>query len=75
MISGCVERYDGDDTRCREAARKRFQETALPVVLLATTKSGGVGLNIVEANHVLFVDRWFNPVVQQQAEDRTYRIG
>ena len=36
---------------------------------------GGVGLNLVEANHVLFCDRWFNPTVHDQAMDRTHRIG
>ena len=37
--------------------------------------SGGTGLNIIEANHAAFVDRWFNPFVHEQAEDRMYRIG
>lgn len=36
---------------------------------------GGTGLNITEANHVCFLDRWFNPMVHSQAEDRCHRIG
>ena len=37
--------------------------------------TGGVGLNIVSANRVLFLDVWWNPFVHEQCEDRTYRIG
>jgi hypothetical protein len=33
------------------------------------------GLNITEANHVLFLDRWYNPMVHEQAMDRAHRIG
>jgi len=40
-----------------------------------TVQSGGVGLNIVQANHVAFMDRWYNPFVHTQAEDRCHRIG
>ena len=35
----------------------------------------GVGLTIVEANHVVHYGRWWNPAVEQQAIDRTHRIG
>lgn len=38
-------------------------------------KSGGVGLNLTVANNVVMFDRWFNPAVEAQAIDRTYRIG
>jgi len=37
--------------------------------------TGGVGLNIVSANRVVFLDVWWNPFVHEQCEDRTYRIG
>ena len=43
-------------------------------VLLATIHSGGVGLNIAEANHVIFCDRWFNPQMMEQAIARVHRI-
>lgn len=32
-------------------------------------------MNIVEANHVAFLDRWYNPFVHDQAEDRAHRYG
>jgi SNF2 family DNA or RNA helicase len=38
-------------------------------------KAGGVGLNLTAANHVLHVDRWWNPAVENQATDRAFRIG
>ena len=47
-----------------------FKESSTCNVLLATVQSSGTGLNIVEANHVGFIDRWFNPCVHEQAEDR-----
>jgi len=44
-------------------------------VLVATLQSGGVGLNLVGANIAIFVDKWFNPEKQTQAEDRLHRGG
>jgi hypothetical protein len=35
----------------------------------------GVGLNLVEANHVFHYGRWWNPAVESQATDRVYRLG
>ncbi len=44
-------------------------------VLLLSLRAGGVGINLTSANHVLHFDRWWNPAVERQAEDRTHRIG
>ena len=64
-------RFDGDvETDARAAELRRFKESSTCNVLLATVQSSGTGLNIVEANHVGFIDRWFNPCVHEQAEDR-----
>ena len=38
-------------------------------------KGGGVGLNLTEADYVFLLDPWWNPAVEQQAVDRTHRIG
>ena len=38
-------------------------------VFLASLKAGGVGLNLTEADHVFFVDPWWNPAVEDQAAD------
>ncbi len=42
---------------------------------LISIKAGGVGLNLTSANYVLLIDPWWNPFVEQQAIDRTHRIG
>jgi len=34
-----------------------------------------VGLNLVNANHVILADMWWNPSVEDQAVDRTHRMG
>ncbi|MFN9518892.1 MAG: helicase-related protein, partial [Bacteroidota bacterium] len=38
-------------------------------------KAGGVGLNLTAADYVFIIDPWWNPAVEQQAIDRTHRIG
>jgi non-specific serine/threonine protein kinase len=38
-------------------------------------KAGGTGLNLTAANHVIHVDRWWNPAVEDQATDRVFRLG
>ena len=69
-------RFDGDVNKdVRNNELDRFKTSASCKVLLATVQSGGTGLNIIEANHVCFLDRWFNPMVHQQAQDRCHRIG
>jgi len=35
----------------------------------------GIGLTLVEANHVIHYGRWWNPAKEAQATDRVYRIG
>ncbi|TIC82246.1 DEAD/DEAH box helicase [Nocardioides sp. GY 10113] len=62
----------------REAMVKRFQATPegeQPPVFLLSLKAGGTGLNLTRADHVIHVDRWWNPAVEEQATDRVYRIG
>jgi len=69
-------RYDGDVSKeVRSKDLERFKTSNTCRVLLATVQSGGTGLNITEANHICFLDRWFNPCVHDQAESRCHRIG
>ena len=64
-------RYDGDVSKEKRAQDlHRFKTNKDCRVLLASVQSGGTGLNIVEANHILFLDRWFNPQIHDQAESR-----
>jgi superfamily II DNA or RNA helicase len=44
-------------------------------VLLCSLKAGGVGLDLVSANHVMLLDLWWNPFIEEQAIDRVHRIG
>ena len=44
-------------------------------IFLISLKAGGLGLNLTGANYVFHLDPWWNPAVEQQATDRTYRIG
>ncbi len=63
----------------RKAARDdmvaSFQAAGGPPIFLLSLKAGGTGLNLTAANHVIHVDRWWNPAVENQATDRAYRIG
>ena len=54
-----VEAFDKDDTNC----------------FLITLKAGGTGLNLTAADVVIHLDVWWNPQVENQATDRTHRIG
>lgn len=44
-------------------------------VLILSPKAAGVGLTITAANNVIHLSRWWNPAVEDQATDRTHRIG
>lgn len=54
---------------------KNYQNKKDIKPFLISIKAGGVGLNITSANYVLIIDPWWNPFVEQQAIDRTHRIG
>ncbi|MEC5293527.1 MULTISPECIES: DEAD/DEAH box helicase [unclassified Aurantimonas] len=44
-------------------------------VMILSLRAGGLGLNLTQASHVFHFDRWWNPAVEAQAEDRAHRIG
>ena len=53
-----------------------FQEDPeSPPLLIVSTRAGGLGLNLTAASQVVHYDRWWNPAVEDQATDRTHRIG
>ncbi|KAA8492265.1 putative SWI/SNF-related matrix-associated actin-dependent regulator [Porphyridium purpureum] len=58
----------------REKAIRIFKSGPIPVMLLSL-KACGAGLNLVEASRVYLLDSWWNPAVEEQAIDRTHRIG
>ncbi|MGV3488541.1 MAG: DEAD/DEAH box helicase [Tuberibacillus sp.] len=59
----------------RDEMIKAFQSEQGKGVFILSLKAGGFGLNLTNANHVIHYDRWWNPAVEEQATDRTYRIG
>ncbi len=66
--------HGGTPVAQREQMVARFQAGEMPVFLLSL-RAGGTGLNLTRADHVIHVDRWWNPAVEDQATDRAYRIG
>ena len=70
------EYFDGSTSAPdREKAIQNFQNNDDCRVFLISLKAGGVGLNLTAADYVYIVDPWWNPAVEQQAIDRTHRIG
>ena len=57
----------------REAAINTFKTKN--VTLLASAKIASEGLTLVEANHAIFINRWWNPSSNEQARDRIRRLG
>jgi non-specific serine/threonine protein kinase len=67
--------HGGVPKKARDALVQRFEQPDGPPLFVLSLKAGGVGLNLTAASHVLHVDRWWNPAVENQATDRAYRIG
>jgi len=59
----------------REAMIEQFQKDYDYPIFLISLKAGGVGLNLTAADFVFLLDPWWNPAVEQQAINRTHRIG
>lgn len=67
--------HGGVPKKQRDTMVERFQEPDGPPLMLLSLKAGGTGLNLTAANHVVHLDRWWNPAVENQATDRAFRIG
>ncbi len=67
--------YLDGQTRDRADRVNHFQNNEQCRVFLMSLKAGGVGINLTEADYVYLIDPWWNPAVEQQAIDRTHRIG
>lgn len=52
-----------------------FKVHSNSMVLLASLKAGGVGLNLTAATYLFLMDSWWNPAVEEQAMQRVHRIG
>ncbi len=67
--------HGGTTKKQRDAMVTRFAALDEPALFLLSLKAGGTGLNLTAASHVIHVDRWWNPAVEDQATDRAFRIG
>lgn len=59
----------------REELIDDFQGNKFKKLMILSLKAGGTGLNLTAASNVIHYDLWWNPAVENQATDRTYRIG
>ncbi|RMY70605.1 hypothetical protein D0863_05687 [Hortaea werneckii] len=59
----------------RDKAVREFETDPTKRVMLASLKSGGLGLNLTMASKVICLDPWWNNAVEQQAFCRVFRIG
>ena len=67
--------HGGTTKKQRDAMVATFASLDEPALFLLSLKAGGTGLNLTAASHVIHVDRWWNPAVEDQATDRAFRIG
>ncbi len=63
------------NVKAREEMIKSFSEEIQNKIMILSLKAGGLGLNLTSASNVIHYDLWWNPAVEDQATDRTYRIG
>ncbi|MBR1977031.1 DEAD/DEAH box helicase [bacterium] len=59
----------------REEMLEQFKNNEDKKIMILSLKAGGLGLNLTSATNVIHYDLWWNPAVEDQATDRTYRIG
>ncbi|MGE8553483.1 MAG: DEAD/DEAH box helicase [Chryseobacterium jejuense] len=67
--------YLTGQTKDRGKKVANFQENEEIRVFLISLKAGGVGLNLTQADYIYLIDPWWNPATENQAIDRSYRIG
>jgi superfamily II DNA or RNA helicase len=67
--------YLDGSTHDRAERIDRFNSNPDVRVFLLSLKAGGVGINLTSADTVIIFDPWWNPAVEDQAADRTHRIG
>ncbi len=77
IVNGAAKK--GSETQTSSATRKsmiqRFQSDPSVNFIILSPDVAGVGLTLVEANHVIHYGRWWNPAKESQATDRVYRLG
>lgn len=77
ILNGQVTRQ-GETKALKQTRRgmiERFRASEGFNAMVLSPDVAGVGLTLVEANHVIHYGRWWNPAKESQATDRVYRIG
>lgn len=59
----------------RDYIVNEFTKDKRPRVLLISLFAGGVGLNLNPCSNILLSEPWYNPFIEQQAQDRVHRLG
>ncbi|MBN2441295.1 MAG: DEAD/DEAH box helicase family protein [Spirochaetales bacterium] len=67
--------YIDGSTKHRSKQIEEFQKNNDISVFLLSLKAGGIGINLTAADYVILFDPWWNPAIEQQAIDRSHRIG
>lgn len=69
-------RYDGSMSfQERDGSIRRFDEDPTVEIMLVSLMAGNAGLNLTAASQVIMLEPFWNPFVEDQAVDRTHRIG
>jgi SNF2 family DNA or RNA helicase len=74
-VAGIQYTYLDGKTQNRQHVVDQFQSKDTIQTFLISLKAGGVGLNLTSADYVFIMDPWWNPAAENQATDRTHRIG
>jgi hypothetical protein len=76
IVNGAASRHETEtSSHTRKAMINRFRTDEQLNFIILSPDVAGIGLNLVEANHVVHYGRWWNPAKESQATDRVYRIG
>lgn len=67
--------HGGLSSKKRREVVESFSQDPLPSPMILSLRTGAFGLTLTKANHVIHLDRWWNPAVESQATDRAHRIG
>ncbi|KAK4514639.1 alpha 1,2 mannosyltransferase [Mucor velutinosus] len=59
----------------RKIALQKFNHDPRYRIMIMSLKAGGVGLNLQRANHMIILDRWWNPATMDQAVARIHRMN
>ncbi|RLN92357.1 hypothetical protein BBJ28_00014154 [Nothophytophthora sp. Chile5] len=71
----CVKLSGNMSMSARDNTIKAFRDDPSVTAFLISLKAGGVALNLTVASHIFLMDPWWNPAAENQAIDRTHRLG